>query len=91
MGQRPWRGLMLASMLILLAIPVQADGDGIGIDAAQLPTFVDVDLSEEVVVHLQGFGVNGTATLHGTISDAEGAVVWSVMDNISLGDVTQVC
>ena len=86
MGQRPWRGLMLASMLILLAIPVQADGDGIGIDAAQLPAFVDVDLTEEVVVHLQGFGVNGTATLHGTISDAEGAVVWSVMDNISLGD-----
>ena len=86
MGQRPWRGLLLALMLISLSTPVQADGDGIGMDAALLPAFVDVDLEPMLEVHLVGFGVNGTAMLMASISDAEGSVVWSVMDNVSLGD-----
>ena len=86
MGRRHWRGLLLASLLIFLAIPVQADGDGVGIDVAQLPAFVDVDLDPELHLHLQGFGSNGTATLLASISNAEGAMVWSLYDNISLGD-----
>ena len=85
MGQRPWRGLLLALMLISLSTPVQAEGDGIGIDAALLPASVDVDIDPMLEVHLVGFGLNGTATLHATISDAEGSVVWSFMDNASLG------
>ena len=86
MGRRRWRGLMLASMLILLAVPVQADGDGIGMNASLLPSFVDVDDGSALDVHLQGFGANGTATLEASISNAEGSVVWSVTDTISLGD-----
>jgi len=86
MGRRHWRGLMLAFLLIFLAIPVQADGDGVGIDVAQLPAFVDVDVDPELQVHLQGFGLNGTATLLASISNAEGALVWSWYDNVSLGD-----
>ena len=86
MGQRPWRGLVLALMLISLVTPVQADGEGIGMDAAQLPVSVDVDDSPLLSVHLVGFGVNGTAMLHASISDAEGSVVWSAMDNATLGD-----
>ena len=86
MGQRPWRGLVLALMLISLATPVQADGEGIGMNAAQLPVSVDVDASPLLSVHLVGFGANGTATLHASISDAEGSVVWSAMDNATLGD-----
>ena len=85
MGQRPWRGLVLALMLISLVTPVQADGEGIGMDAAQLPVSVDVDDSPLLSVHLVGFGVNGTAMLHASISDAEGSVVWSAMDNATLG------
>jgi uncharacterized CHY-type Zn-finger protein len=77
---------MLAFLLIFLAIPVQADGDGVGIDVAQLPAFVDVDVDPELQVHLQGFGLNGTATLLASISNAEGALVWSWYDNVSLGD-----
>lgn len=86
MGRRHWRGLMLASLLIFLAIPVQADGDGIGIDVAQLPASVDVDATPELPIHLQGFGVNGSATLLASISNAEGAMVWSQSNNLSLGD-----
>ena len=86
MGRRHWRGLMLASLLIFLAIPVQADGDGIGIDVAQLPASVDVDASPELQIHVQGFGVNGSATLLASVSNAEGALVWSVVNNVSLGD-----
>ena len=86
MGRRHWRGLMLAFLLIFLAIPVQADGDGVGIDVAQLPAFVDVDVNPELHVNLQGFGLNGTATLLASISNAEGALVWSWYDNVSLGD-----
>ncbi|GIS27623.1 MAG: hypothetical protein CM15mP128_3820 [Methanobacteriota archaeon] len=47
---------------------------------------VDVDDSPLLSVHLVGFGANGTATLHASISDAEGSVVWSAMDNVTLGD-----
>lgn len=86
MGRRRWRGLMLASLLIFLAIPVQADGDGIGIDVAQLPASVDVDATPELQIHLQGFGVNDSATLLASISNAEGAMVWSQSNNLSLGD-----
>ena len=86
MGRRRWRGLMLASMLILLAVPVHADGDGIGMNASLLPSFVDVDDGSALDVYLQGFGANGTATLEASISNAEGSVVWSVTDTISLGD-----
>lgn len=86
MGRRHWRGLMLASLLIFLAIPVQADGDGIGIDVTQLPVSVDVDATPEVQIHLQGFGVNGSATLLASINNAEGTMVWSQFHNVSLGD-----
>lgn len=86
MGRRAWRGLLLASLLVLLAIPVQADGDGVGIDASQLPSLVDVDADPTLQVHLQGFGVNGTAELQASIADAEGSIVWSWAQNVSLGD-----
>lgn len=86
MGRRAWRGLLLASLLVLLAIPVQADGDGVGIDASQLPSSVDVDADPTLQVYLQGFGVNGTAELQASIADAEGSIVWSWAQNVSLGD-----
>ena len=72
-------------MLVMLSTPVQADGDGIGMNATLLPAFVDVDVDPMLEVHLVGFGLNGTAMLVASISDAEGTVVWSVMDNDSLG------
>lgn len=86
MGRRAWRGLLLASLLVLLAIPVQADGDGVGIVASQLPSSFDVDADPTLQVHLQGFGVNGTAELQASIADAEGSIVWSWAQNVSLGD-----
>ncbi len=85
MGRRAWRGLMLAALLIFISIPVQADGDGIGIEVSQLPAFLDIDANPELQVYVQGFGVNATAELQASISDAEGQLVWSWGQNVSLG------